>query len=378
MTVKEIMINFHQKKGEHNMGKRRKEIYQILAEHLDQLPGGFSTSDTGADLRLLHRLFTPEEAELATYLTLDPETPQVIADRIHLPVAQVTSRLDEMADKGLIFSVQQPDNSVLYQAAPWVVGIYEFQVNRMSKEFLQDLGDFSDTGRPRSQPLKESIPQMRTIPIGQSIESPLEALPYEQVEELVKVHKRFAVAPCICRRRARMEGDGCEAPEESCLLFGDFADFYVRTGRGRSIDQSEVFELVDRANKANLVLNPTNSKFVAAICCCCGCCCGILRGLQLKPKPAEAAASNFIAEFNPEICTDCRVCLERCQMQAIMVKDDQVTQNPDRCIGCGLCVSTCPSGALTLTRKPKRMQRGIPVTFQETWRTIALDRVGTR
>jgi NAD-dependent dihydropyrimidine dehydrogenase PreA subunit len=363
---------------EYYMDKITEDIYQKLAEHLDRLPGGFSTSDTGADLRLLHRLFTPDEAELATYLTLKPEPPKVIADRIHLPVVEVASRLDEMADKGLIFSVQSAENIILYQAAPWVIGIYEFQVNRMNKEFLQDLDDFYDTRKPRSQPLKESIPQMRTIPIEKSIEIPLEVLPYEQVEQLVKAHKRFAVAPCICRRRARMEGEGCEAPEESCLLFGDFADFYVRTGRGRLVNQSEVLELVVQANKANLVLNPTNSKFVAAICCCCGCCCGILRGLQLEPKPAEAAASNFIAEFNPDMCVDCRVCLERCQMQAIIVKDDSVTLNPDRCIGCGLCVSTCPSGALTLNRKPMNMQLDIPDTFQETWRTIALDRVGTR
>jgi len=45
-------------------------IYRKLAEHLDRLPGGFDPSNNGADLRLLQRLFTPEEAELATYLTL--------------------------------------------------------------------------------------------------------------------------------------------------------------------------------------------------------------------------------------------------------------------------------------------------------------------
>ena len=48
--------------------------FQKLAAHLDQLPGGFSTSDSKADLRLLQRLFSAEEAELAVHLTLDRET----------------------------------------------------------------------------------------------------------------------------------------------------------------------------------------------------------------------------------------------------------------------------------------------------------------
>jgi len=359
-----------------NMDETTKARYLKLAEHLDRLPGGFATSETGADLRLLRRLFTPEEADLATYLTLDQEEAHVIAWRAKLPVDETEQRLNVMAERGLIFSVKSERGPTLYQAAPWVIGIYEFQVNRMSEGFLQDLIDFRDSSQPRSQPTRESIPQMRTIPIEQSIESPLEMLPYEQVEELVKAHDRFAVAPCICRRRARMLGEGCDAPEETCLMFGDFADFYVRTGRGRSIDRAEVMELIARANKANLVLNPTNSKFVAAICCCCGCCCGILKGLQLQPKPAEAVASAFIAKFDPDVCSDCRVCLERCQMQAFMVEGDRVMHNPDRCIGCGLCVSTCPSQALMLVRKPTSGRRDIPETFLETWRTIALDRAG--
>ena len=267
-----------------------KESYRKLAEHLDQLPGGFAPSDTGAELRLLQRLFTPEEAELATHLTLDREEALVIAERAHLPLAEAEQRLNEMSNKGLIFSIQAEDGPALYQAVPFVIGIYEFQVNNLSEGLLQDLADYWNTRKER--PRAQTIPQMRTIPVGQSIEPHLEALPYEQVDELVKAHDRFAVAPCICRRHARMTGGGCDAPEESCLMFGEFADYYVRSGRGRSIDRSEVMEILARADAANLVLQPTNSRDIAAICCCCGCCCGILEGLQSHPKPSEIVAAS--------------------------------------------------------------------------------------
>ncbi|UCD44145.1 MAG: 4Fe-4S binding protein [Candidatus Bathyarchaeota archaeon] len=348
--------------------------YKKLAEHLDGLPGGFAPSETGAELRLLQRLFNPEEAELATHLTLDREEARAIASRAKLPLAEAQRRLNEMSEKGLIFSVHPENGPALYQAVPWVVGIYEFQVNRLSEEFLEDLSYYWSTTVSRTRP--ETIPQMRTIPIGKSIDQPLDALPYEQVEELVKAHDRFAVAPCICRRQAKMTGRGCDAPEESCLLFGDFADFYVKTGRGRPIDQSEVMNILAKANEANLVLNPTNSKFVAAICCCCGCCCGILRGLQSQEKPSAAVASSFIADFEPEKCINCGVCLERCQMQALSAGAEHVAFNSDRCIGCGLCVSTCTSGALTLTRKPESLKTEMPATVFETWRTIAKEQAG--
>jgi Fe-S-cluster-containing hydrogenase component 2 len=343
--------------------------YRKLAEHLDRLPGGFAPSDTGAEIRLLQGLFTPQEAELATHLTLEREEASVIAGRAGLPPAETAQRLTEMSRRGLIFSVQPEDGPTLYQAVPFVVGIYEFQVNRLSDEFLQDLGDYSSTRVRRPRP--QTIPQMRTIPVGESIAPHLEALPYEQVNELIEAHDRFAVAPCICRRRARMVGSGCDAPEESCLIFGEWADYYVRDGRGRSIDRSEVTAILARADAANLVLQPTNSRAIDAICCCCGCCCGTLRGLQSHPKPSEIVASAFSAELDPAMCEGCWDCVERCQMQALAEDGDCVVLSTDRCIGCGLCVTTCPSGALTLVRKPASERTQPPITMDTTWRIIA-------
>lgn len=346
------------------------KIYQKLREHLDNLPGGFRQAENDADIRLLQNLFTPEEAELATNLTLTREGAGSIAARINLPVSEVEQRLKVMADKGLVISLET-DGKIIYQAAPWVVGIYEFQVNRLSDDFLQSMDDYYESRIPAQRP--ETIHQMRTIPINQSIDSTLEILPYEKVEELVDAHEKFAVANCICRARAKKLGRGCDAPMESCLLFGDFADFYTRTGRGRAIDQTEIMRLIEEANKANLVLNPTNSKFVSAICCCCGDCCGIMRSLQSSPKPAEAVASSFIVEYDSDACIGCGVCIYRCQMQAIALDEPLVNVNTDRCIGCGLCVSTCSGNALSLVRKTEGALKEMPNTLFDTWIKIAKD-----
>ena len=344
-------------------------IFKKLAEHLDKLPGGFSSSDCDADLRLLERLFSADEAVLAVHLTLEREKADAIAKRAKLPIAATEKRLNEMSKKGLIFSMQQKGGPALYQAVPFVIGIFEFQVNNLSKGLLRDLAYYWRARKTMAN--TESIPQIRTIPINESIDPNLEVLSYEQVNELVKSKDRFAVAPCMCRRTAKMTGGGCDAPEESCLVFGEWADYYVRDGRGRSIDQAEVYEILTRADAANLVLQPSNSADPSFICCCCGCCCGILGGLKEHPKPSEMVASSFIAELDPELCTGCWICLERCQMEALSEDIDSVVLDQNHCIGCGLCVSTCPSGALTLVRKPASKGAQIPATMDGTWRVIS-------
>ncbi len=344
------------------------DSYRELARHLDSLPGGFPPSENGAELRLLRRLFTLEEAKIAVHLTLEREEAQVIGSRVVLNLIEIEQRLKKMARKGLIFSIEHEDGPTLYQAVPWIVGIYEFQVNKLDEDFVHDLNEYLPARLKDSR--KQKVPQMRTVPVGISIKPELTTLTYERAEELIKGQKKFAVAPCICRRKAEIVGSGCEAPSESCLFFGDWADYYVRNGLGRHIDQAEVMEILSEADDANLVLQPSNSRDITFICCCCGCCCGLLGRLKAHPRPSEAVASPFIARAEPDTCEACGVCVDRCQMEALTVEDDQVVLNSGRCIGCGLCVSTCPSGSLSLARKPDNEQIEVPINMDETLREI--------
>ncbi len=346
-----------------------KSVYEKLAQHLDKLPGGFPPSPSGVELRLLKRLFTPQEAKLAVHLTLNREEAGIIADRAKLVLGEAEQRLREMARKGLIFSIETEGAPALYQAVPWVVGIYEFQVNNPDESFFRDVNEYVSTRSKVSRP--QPIPQMRTSPIARSIEPRLEALPYERAEELIKTHKKFAVASCICRRKAQKLGAGCDAPEEACLIFGDWADYYVRNGIARYIDQSELADILNKADKANLVLQPNNSRELVVMCCCCGCCCGILTRIKSHERPSELVVSPFRARYESEKCEGCGTCVARCQMDALILEGDRVVFNSDRCIGCGLCVSTCPTGSLTLERKPGSEQVKMPVSMDATWRELS-------
>jgi electron transport complex protein RnfB len=341
-------------------------VYQQLREHLDRLPGGFRATKDDADIRLLQYLFTPEEAELATKLTLKRETTQQIANRLNKPHENIQKQLNTMAEKGLILSVEN-QGTILYQAVPWMVGIWEFQVNRYSDKLVQLFNEYYQSRLPAEETASQPEMELRTIPVNESIDTTQTILPYEEVMKLVDAHSKFAVAQCVCRTHAKKQGNACDAPMETCLTFGDFADYYTRTGRARAITKTEVKEILEKANKANLVLNPSNSKFASFICCCCGDCCLFLGSLKSYPKPAEVVASSFIVEYDSEACIGCNVCLDRCQMNAITANEPVVSVNKDHCIGCGLCVSTCPTQALKLIRKPEKMINEMSETYQEYW-----------
>ena len=57
------------------------DLYERLAQHLDELPAGFPRTADGAEMRILHRLFTPEDAELALHLTVRSEEARMVALR---------------------------------------------------------------------------------------------------------------------------------------------------------------------------------------------------------------------------------------------------------------------------------------------------------
>jgi electron transport complex protein RnfB len=340
-----------------------KDIYQKLARHLDNLPGGFPSTDSGVELRILRRLFSPQEAELALHLTLIPEEPRVIAHRAKLSTEEAANLLEEMATKGLIFRIQWRDRPPRYMAAQYVIGIWEYHVNDLDPELIRDMNEYIPTFFDTETWRK--TPQLRTVPVGRSIDSTREILTYENAEKLVRAQGRFAVAPCICRREAEIMDSACDKPMETCLVFGVAADYYVRNRIAREIDEQEALDILREADKAGLVLQPSNAQKIVNICCCCGCCCQVLKAFKRHPRPATLVSTPFMASLDPATCKGCGTCVERCQMEALRLDDDKAVLDVDRCIGCGLCVSTCPTGSLTLVRKPDAEQPKVPRDMTE-------------
>ncbi len=339
------------------------DVYRRLARHLDRLPGGFPPTESGVELRILRRLFTEEEAELALSLTVIPEEARVVARRAGLPAEEAARRLEALAARGLAFSLRPRRGPARYMAAQFVIGIWEYHVNDLDPELVRDVNEYIP--RLFDPEVWGKAPQLRTVPVGRSIPLEHPVLAHEEAEKIVRAQKRILVAPCICRREHRITGKGCDRPEEACLVFGAGADYYERNGLGRRIDADEAVTILRRADEAGLVLQPSNAEKPVNICCCCGCCCQVLKNIARHPRPGDLVASPFGAALDAEACVGCGACAERCPMGAVTVKEDAALLDPARCIGCGLCVSTCPTQALVLVRKPAADQPSIPPTVTD-------------
>jgi ferredoxin len=173
-----------------------------------------------------------------------------------------------------------------------------------------------------------------------------------------------------------LEGEPCQQTEirETCLLFGDFAKETVASGVGRSLSKEEMLGMIERANEIGQVLQPQNIQDPKFICCCCGCCCAILKTVKNLPRPAEYFDTNYFAEVDGELCTECRNCSDRCEMDAIEGNGGPSSVDLLRCIGCGLCVSTCPEGAIQLREKEEA--RTPPRSQDDLYKTIMMERFG--
>lgn len=72
--------------------------------------------------------------------------------------------------------------------------------------------------------------------------------------------------------------------------------------------------------------------------------------LVLPPviKKEETFKGGHIAEINPDICTGCGDCVDRCQFNAI---SDAFVVDQIACEGCGVCVHFCPVEAIDFPQR---------------------------
>lgn len=338
--------------------KSEDKLYRDLQIHLDEQTLGFPETQSGSDIALLQQLFTPAQAEIAMMLTYRYESAEQIQERAikaGLSIEETKRLLDQAAEKGVI-GYQEKDGARQYRIIPYVIGILENVIHTATPELVSAHLKYSEDGLFWRDYLKTKIPQMRTIPIQKSITPKHPIGTYDEIRELIETADGpIVVMECACRKGAEKRGEPCKrtSRKETCLHFRNMARFLLEKAKvGRQISKEEALDILQKNQEDGLVLQPSNSQAPDAICSCCGCCCAPLKTHKSIPNPLSHWATNFHAEVNPEMCTGCGLCEERCQAAAMKLDEDRKAATVDltHCLGCGLCVDACPEDAIELRK----------------------------
>jgi len=337
--------------------------YKLFAERLDALPNGYPATDDGAELRVLAKLFSPEEALLASKLRITMETPSEIADRTGGDFGELRKMLKSMAKRGLI-KAGKGEHSLVYGLMPFVVGIYEMQVGSIDHEFAELFEDYYQKAFNQAVSIRPHF--HRVLPVNETIRKDMDIFPYENAADVIDQLKAWGVVDCICRKQKALIGDPCEHPLDVCMIMSNNPGAFDHNASIRSLTKDEAMATLHRAAEAGLVHCVSNSQEgIWYICNCCTCSCGILRGISDFGIANVVANSAFVNQVDEQVCVPCAFCVDACQFDAITV-DDVAIVDEYKCVGCGVCVLTCPEGALVLVRRPE-MEIKVPSLTEEDW-----------
>jgi len=331
------------------------EIYNRLREHIDSMPAGYPATDSGAEIKMLKKFYTPLQAQIALSIGPMPETAQAIAARLDMDEEKAVIQIQTMASQGSLFRITTPDGA-LFRHPNFIMGLYEWHVHAVDKE-VAELADDIYEGLFEHHWKNRKTKQLRVVPVGTSVSGKDTVKSYDMIRDLVIGPGKgpYAVAPCICRVEQIKKGNEVTRPMETCLTFGLVAQYYIENGIGKPLTQNQLMEKIDECEAANLVPFSTNSKEIVNMCMCDKDSCQLFRNLGKFPKPAEEVHAAFHAAIDADACIGCKKCSKKCQIDAIFQTDIPATKKTfvqrvdiDRCIGCGLCVGTCPQSAITM------------------------------
>ena len=192
----------------------------------------------------------------------------------------------------------------------------------------------------------------KVIPVQQSLAGLQWVLPTQQVLEILRNSRSFALANCLCRAKHKR----CDNPLEVCFYTNDVADKKVEQGAARRVDLQGATEVLKLANEHGLIhltiYNP--EQHVYALCSCCECCCHDIEFMKKLGRPDLVAHADYVASVDKNTCLQCGKCVERCVFGAQVTQNENTFFQEERCHGCGLCVSTCPSNSIRMVLRKEK------------------------
>lgn len=334
------------------------QVYRDLLEVMQARRGPYAGMDIPEFYALVEFLFTPEEAAINNVLPSKPASAGEIARGLGRDDAETARVLDEMADKGLCATFVL-DGVRVYRGVPFMPGIFEYQFmsgratprERRIAELIHayKTAFTAATGETRiAFPLTRVIPVDRTIQAGNTIHT------YDQVATYIEKYESIGVGTCYCRHAARLRGEDTHGlPMEVCMWFGQGAEYAIERLGGRRLNKHQARQLLDATEAAGLVhMSRNTTDDIDFLCNCDRWHCEVVTSVLKQPQPGWVFNSGFQPVFDPDRCTACETCLDRCPATALrMGASGLPAVDLERCFGCAVCATGCPEEAVRMTAK---------------------------
>lgn len=353
--------------------------YEKILQNMREYPSDIPIKDgkvSEAFREFITLLFTPEEAEIAQYLTVRPQSVGTISKKMGKDREEIKKILEKMTEDGVI---QDIGGFSYFIAMPHLLNMgfkYSKTFERMGKKGVELYQQFfiEEKFYKRYESSDAGTPLTRIVPINRSIDH--QSL-ISNVEEMHGIIENcigpIVITDCPCRNRTEtLDIRECKDKypiHESCFQVGLFGKYFLRRGEGREISREEAHKILDKLAELGLVFTTENieSQMHQVICCCCECCCALLRGMTRFEDKNEncTAKSNYISEVNQDLCKGCGLCEQRCPFQAITMKDEKSFVNTNKCYGCGVCAVTCPTEAIKLHRVERSPLYKTPIELMQ-------------
>ena len=380
----------------------KEKYYNELAEKLDGTVFGLSVGEQGniseTWMEYLKELIPEEDIKYIVKLNIYPFMMSIkrFARKIDKLESEAKEILDRSFNNDYVMRIHSKSKSKKFEYAihlPFLLfdaPVLNFQtgysnekkekIAKLSLKFLEEEGWYHNfEGGPKT-------PLSRIIPVQKSIPTQSKILPYENVIQIIEDAKVLSLHECACRARLQAVGRRkCtdKYPLETCIGVNQGGQYVIDRGKGREISKEEAKELLMEFNKLGLVHTTENFQDGdhMILCSCCSCCCNLIGGITKLgwDNPRAIASSNYIAEiFNPDECTNCKICIAKCPFKAISSSiSGLIVINKEKCMGCGVCVVNCPSQVIKLKRLEReiiyknQVELGLKIS-QETNRKIKL------
>jgi Pyruvate/2-oxoacid:ferredoxin oxidoreductase delta subunit len=335
------------------------EVYRQLMDVMKKRGGGYAGMDIPEFFSLVEELFTPTEAEINNAMPKGFFTAKTLAASLGRDEKEVEAVLEAMADKGLCLALRT-DQNLVYQSARFMPGILEFQfmpgkTTDRDKKIAQLIYTYKKAFDQKTDRTVMTFPASRVITVDAVVKVDNQVHTYDQVQTFIDQSDPIAVTTCYCRHAAALRGEDIHGmPIDVCMQFGPWAQFAIDRLGGRKVSKQEAREALNRAEEAGLIhMSQNMAEGIGFICNCDRWHCVAVQNALAKPKPGLFFNSGFEPHFDPDLCSACGTCIDRCPSEALAPGDDGFPQvDQDRCFGCAVCATGCSSQAISMVNKP--------------------------